>query len=360
MSDSDTAENQAKPVNLDRTLARVRALIAKAEAEIAPGATDTEREYALKEQQAAREMADALMLRYAIERATVNASLPAAERVKPMKISVEIGAHDSDILGYIAQLATDIAAHCRCKIRAYGQYDYQAKAWVAKVYGFESDVKYFEYLYTTLRLHMLGVLIPKFDPTLSMEENCYRLHEAGYNWLEMAAMQGWRKFPNQEGVPGHLIRYYNQQLDEEKPAGQVGGMYKRPYYAACKIKGETPKKIAAGATEGFRRGAALGYTDQLRRRLRQVRVAREGQSTNGQALMLRSSFEDVEAMYREDNPELFVKVVVETDGKPARKVRMKAYKAPSINFQGYGAGVSHANKADLNAGMNGGSRREIQ
>ena len=343
-------------VNLDRTLARVRALIAKAEAPIAEGATDTERQAAIIEQNSAREMADALMLKYAINEAVANATKPVQDRTKPIRITVEVGRWDADILGYLGQLCEDVADHCRCKTRMWGQFsDYTYRA---KVYGFESDVRYFELLYTTLRLHMLGVLMPRMDPQLSLEENCYRLHEAGYNWLQMAAMDGWKKYPGQKGVPGHLIDYYNQGpnplFDGRVLSGKLGGYYKRAYERACKAKGESTKIIPAGGTETYRRSAAMGYTSRLRQRLDAIKRGRDG--TPGAGIVLRSRFEDVEAMFREDNPELF-RVYEPQPEEPGKKVkvRMRKYVPPKFSDAGYGAGVSYANKADLNTGV--GSKR---
>jgi hypothetical protein len=347
------SDNEVRDMSLDSALRKVRGLIAKAEDLNNPESVS----YNPAEAEACSKMADVLMFKYALKDAMADQAKPAEERTKPCKIEVEIGGWDSDIIGYIARLSMDIADHCRCKIRPYGYYDYVANAWQAKVYGFQSDVKYFEFLYTTLRLHMLGVLIPKFESNLTMEENCYRLHNAGYNWLEMAAMQGWKKYPRQDkNTPGHLVRYYNQKTDEELPAGKVGGMYKRPYYRACELKGESPVKIPAGTTDNYRKDAANGYTDQLRARLRMMREAREGQS-KGTEVVLLSRFEDIEAMYREDNPELFV-APSEGSGKTV-KVRMGRIKQRRFSEAGYSTGVAHANTAELGTGVGNTRKGEI-
>ena len=70
-------------MEFDKVLARVRKLVAMAEAEIAPGATAEERQAALVEQQRARSMADALMLEYEIAEITADQARPASERQKP-------------------------------------------------------------------------------------------------------------------------------------------------------------------------------------------------------------------------------------------------------------------------------------
>jgi hypothetical protein len=353
--------NEDNSVNLDKILSRVRTLIAKAEHPIADGATPTEREAAIVEQTEAMRMADALMLRYRIDRAMANNAMPAATRTKPVIIEVEVGDGYSDIIGHIGSLCQDIATHCRCRVRLWSRYEFKDgnATYFAKIYGFEGDAKYFEMLYTTLRLHMLGLLMPRFDPALSFEDNCYHLHNAGYNWMQMAAMQGWKKFPGQKGVAGHLIRYYNQKLGQEDTAGKIGGgIYKKAYQKACKARGEAPKVIAAGSTDTYRKSAASGYTTRLAQRLYNIREGRDSDSRTGE-LVLRSTFEDLDALFREDNPDLFKKIEATAEVSTGKKYRPKKYKEPSFSQAGYGTGVSHADRADLGTGIGGAPAKEI-
>jgi hypothetical protein len=307
-------------------------------------------------------MADALMFRFAIKEAQIRTSQPADERIKPVKISVEIGKWNSDMLGWIGSVCEDVANHCRCKVRLWSGHN-DENVWVAKVYGFESDVRYFEILYTTLRHHFLGILMPRMDPQLSLQENAYRLHEAGYNWLDMAGMDGWKKYPGQpKSTPGHLVEYYNQDLNPpfggRTTAGKIGGMYKRAYQAACRERGEAPRVISAGGTRGYRSSAAMGYESRLNQRLAAAREAREGQP--GEGIVLRSAFEDVEAMYREDNPELFKKIEPREEDKGTKqRVRKVRYSYPKFNEGAYAAGVKYANTADLGTGVGGAPRREL-
>ena len=133
---------------LAKVLARVRKLIALAEHESTPDA----------EAQLAREQADALMLKFTIDEAMVDAARPAEERGKPTVITVEMAS--GDMLGYVGMLIGRIARHCRCKARLYTSFDHQNNQYNAKVYGFTADLRYFQILYTTVRLHMLGILRP--------------------------------------------------------------------------------------------------------------------------------------------------------------------------------------------------------
>jgi hypothetical protein len=228
----------------------------------------------------------------------------------------------------------------------------------AKVYGFEGEARYFEMLYTTQRLHMMRMLMPRFDPAMSFEDNCYHLHNAGYNWMQMAAMQGWKKFPNQTGVPGHLIRYYNQKLGQEDTAGKIGGgIYKKAYHAACKARGEVPVKIAAGSTDHYRKSAATAYTTRLRQRLAMIRNSREQSSKAGE-LILASTMDDLDALFREDNPDLFKETPVNNNVKvKAPRVKMPKYKP--AHEGAWEVGTRYANAADLGTGVGGRPAKEL-
>jgi hypothetical protein len=346
---SDTV-NEA-PEGLSSVLNKVRKLIDFAEAPVAPGATQAERDASNAEKEAARLRADALMLKYAVSEAMAQGMRPADVRVKPVKIAVELGRWDSDIIAYIGGIADELAVHCRCKIRNYATH--RNGVWFANVYGFESDVRYFEHLYTVLRLHMLGVLMPKVESTLSLDENCYRLHSAGYNWLDIAAMYGWGLHARGTG-PNKLYR--NKHDGEVKTMYQVGSMYKSAYYRAIAARGEQPVKVAAGGVKTYRKSAAQGYYTRMNQRLRAIR---EGRGT-GSELVLASRMDDIEEMFREDNPELFRKIEPSPeDSKPPRKVRQRKYVPPPFNAQAYGTGVRHANTADLGTGVGGAQAKQI-
>jgi hypothetical protein len=315
-------------MSLDSVLSKVRKLIAVAE----DPNTDP------KVATSYREMADALMLKHAVDETQAEASRPAEQRTRPIIITVEIGG-DSDIIGYFGSLCDMVARHCRCRALLYTAW--RDGVWVAKVYGFESDARYFELLYTTIRLHMLGVLIPRIDRNSSLSENCYRLHNAGYNWLEIARMYGWSKVGLREGT-----EMWRDSEGNDKTKFHVGGIYKRAYYQATKERGEQPTKISAGGTATYRKSAAYGYTSRLTQRLRQVESNRQA----GTEILLASRVDDLDALFRDDNPEMFLEVPEEDpkNSKPARRRKAPTF---SFNEQAYGVGVRHANTADLSTGV---------
>src|SRR5487761_145191 len=234
-------------MELNKVLERVRLLIAKAEASIAPGATPAEREATLIEQASARKMADALMLEYAIDEIQAQRANPASLHSKPGMIVIAVSSN-TDLLGWVAQLSHDVAQHCRCRVRHYANYSREFHQWESKVYGFESDLRYFEILYTTLRLHMLGALDPKPDPTKSIEENSYILHNAGLNWYDIAQAYGWLETPTLEPDDpikqihpnGHTNMYKNKETGERLPWSKAVGVYQKAYQRAIEQRNEAP------------------------------------------------------------------------------------------------------------------------
>jgi len=328
-------------INLDSVLSKVRGLIAKAEHESTPP----------HEAELARQMADALMLKYTIKEI---GEQPAAQRAKPMILTIQIGP-ESDVQGYFAGLLRDIAKHCRCRSRLYTSWT--DGCWNAKVYGFEPDVRYFEMLYTTVRLHMLGILLPKVDPSESLEENAYRLHSSGYNWLQIAEMYGWRKYDYRrpylsgELPPNGLKVPYWHKDEGWQPATQVGSRIKRAYHRAVKERGENGQIIAANGTTSYRKSAADGYTGMIRRRLYEMAKSRE----SGNELILRSLIDDIDKLFKEDNPDLFVEVKEEPSNAKKTKTRLPRYKPLNLNMDAYRRGADHARTADLDAHHRAGS-----
>jgi hypothetical protein len=259
-----------------------------------------------EEADSARSMADALMLKYAIDEALLDATRPASEQMKPAIITIQL-TDSRDMLYEMLDLANNIARFCRCLIRYGSKYDHEAHAYVTKVYGYDSDLRYFEYLYTTLRLHMIDALRPKYDPSESLEKNAYRLHSAGFNWLEIAAMQGWKKMGKYDWEDVCTLEEYydmkdpmvNRETGEWGPSMRIGSAIKRAFNRECAARGEDFRtfQITAGGSKTFRSDAISGYSTRIARRLREQDGKRTGIGTS---LALRA--DAIEDAYREDNP----------------------------------------------------------
>ncbi len=377
-------------MELNKVLGRINKLMALAEHESTPPA----------EAQSAREQADRLMLSYAVEEAQLDEARPAAERMKPEFITVEVGEY-GELIGHIAGLMNTIAGHCRCIVKHYthsavnedGKYVYYSK-----VYGYASDLRYFEILWTTVRLHAVSALVPGISRSESDEDNAYRLHEAGYNWLDIAGFYGWKKVTYEHRIwreherglisdelyekyqNGKAEIWYNENTDEYRTNWQLGSKVKRAYHNACKARGEQPKKITAGGATTYRKSAARGYSSMIQQRLRRMRAESTG---TGSALVLRS--DALRDYFREDNqreftrcpaceklsrdpykcefcgqfiadpPEACKACAASKSGHCRAHPKGSSYRDMPFNGQAYAAGSERARSADLMVGDRVGS-----
>jgi len=270
-------------VNIDKMLERVRLLIQKAEHPSTPP----------EEADACRSKADSLMLKYALDSAMLDASRPAAARMKPGRIEVDLGLHGDPIIYEIVLLGHYAAKHCRCKsiwIQSYFGVD------TLRVYGYESDLRYFELLYTTLYLHMSRVLSPKIDPDKSLEENAYNFRNAGLNWIDIAKLYGWVRLPKavcDMAYKGEAM-FCNKDTGNIESIMAIWQYYRTAYYRAIRERGEESRDIPFGesGTPGYRKNAAKGYVSEIRTRLARAR----GERAAGTELVLKDRSEEIDKL----------------------------------------------------------------
>lgn len=301
----------------DKVLAKIRGLIQKAEHPSTPP----------EEAKACHEMADALMLKYTIDRATVDASKPSAERQKPAAVTLRLCEFSNPLETQFSMLSVAVANHTRCQVVLTS--DWIRRTVNIRVFGFESELRYFEILYTTLLLHMSGIFFPKPDNGASLEDNLLRLRHLGLNWLQMAEVYGWRKTGRL--IDGDKIEYINAQGDR-KTNWQLGSFYKRTTHRAMRDRGMVITSIPAGtsrkhAGDDWRRSAATGYVTEIDVRLQAARGKREA----GTDIILRSDQLAIEAMKNEEFDTL-VPVVGEDY---------------NLSTEAYDHGRQHAQSADI-------------
>lgn len=404
---SDAEESAPKAFNLDQVLTKVRKLTAQAEHienmsedDLAQNYPDPEaRERFRKEAATFRSVADALMLKYAIDQAMISDAAPAAEKMIPAFAEFAIAAPGS-LLSHVDDLMRVIASHCRCMVRSYTRLDKESGAWMAKVYGYKHDLAYFEILWTTLRLHMIGAFRPVIDPSASLSENCYRLHNAGFNLLEIVKMYGWvdvspydshveawaATHPGFDPWAERKKWFYNRDTGEVSDLHPLKVFYSRAYRNECKRRGEDYRPSAAGGSESYREDAAAGYVSIIRQRIRQIEG---GRADIGSALVLSS--EGLLDYYREQNPGAFTRCphcsklsasqytcdrckeeIAPRPAAPApckrcaaaksgycRDHRPLRYNYRKLNDAGYSAGAAHARTADLTGNKVGGTKKQI-
>jgi hypothetical protein len=368
-------------VDINKALSMVRKLVERAEhPETSPA-----------EANACRERADALMLKYAIDEAIARSSQPEAERSKPDSLEVAVIGQGTDISGYVAAMLGETARHCRCLVRHYTRYDKEERTWVSTVYGFSHDLRYFEMLYTSLRLHMLGALMPKVNPAESIEANVYRLHNAGFNWLEIARIYGLRQVADSTTAwrlraDGKITDDMMARCDKDKGAtiwydrgkdeylGNWQLPHKRAYQREIKRRGEAPRKIAANGSRTYRLSAAQGYINMLSQRFHDLERSRK----TGSELVLAGSANDLESWFREQNPSDYTRCPrcgkLSTNpyecefcgqfikDKPEMKAgRFSAFKPAPFDERAYQLGTEHALTADITPGNKvGGEKKGIE
>jgi len=327
-------------MEVNKRLERVRKLIAMAEHE----RTDP------VEAQAFREAADKIMLEEAIEWATVRDAMPAEARSKPETILVETASR-----GHLSWQATTllrrVAEHCRCRMRSYAVRN-EGKTY-HKVYGFESDIRYVEVLYSTLQLHMFDVLAPRYDSDATLEDNAYRLHNAGFNWLEIAKMMGYRKLSRWDSDHSDAVKDPWRAPDGDIVSEhQIGSRVKRAYKREIARRGEAYRTIAASSARTYRTCAAQGYMDRITQRLDEV----EKKRGTGSELVLHRSAADLEEYFYQDNEDMRPKPPKPYEPCPrceanpsghCRKHPKGSWTEVPWDERAYRNGVAHANTADL-------------
>ena len=319
-------------MELSSVLGKVRALIERAEHPDTPE----------HEAKACRERADKLMQKYAIDEWQTKAKAP--KSFKPDRVRINLGQPDSEFLSETATLCNEVASFCNCTSIwmkgsgvKWGDYTREEYSWV---YGYESDLRYFELLFTTLYLHMSGAIFPKPDLTKSIGENAYELRNAGLNWIEIAKAYGWREVPRWDGEPKNV--YVNDNVPGvPKRVGwsQAVGQYERAYRKVIKAKGEQIVRIPPNGARTYRLNAAQGYLHRISQRLRMVK----SQRGTGTEIMLRDKTQNINALIAEMHPELST--------NQARKVK--------YNADAYARGTYHANTASLNPEAGAGSSPAI-
>jgi len=320
-------------MELSKALERVRQLIEKAEAPIAEGATPAEAEATRIEQASARKLADKIMADYAIQEWQA-LKTGGATSAKTDRIKIDVGDGGDPFLERLAALVNVVALHCRCVsiwMKGSGIKDYRKEyCWV---YGFQSDLRYFELLYTTLHLHMAGALLPSPDPALTMNENAYTFRQAGLNWIEIAVAWGWYEVPREPGEARNMYR--NRETGERVSWARSVGRIKKAALAEYAKRGETPPRIPPSAALNFRYNAINGYIAKIGQRLREAR----SEVGSGAEIVLRDRSQNVAAAVAEDFPNL------------------SSAKADTVRFnpEAYARGTRHAATASLNPEATAGS-----
>lgn len=217
---------------------KIRALLASADSEEAlgnEGAAESLRAKALE-----------WMDRYKIAEEAALAEDPTI--AEPIHITIEFQPRDFAMASFYAGLIVLLAHHTEVKVDLgrTSSWDYRVT-----VVGYEGDVRYLEFLWTSAFLMFTTKIDPKWNPEASVEENVFYLRQAGFKRADIADMAGW---------------------DGRKASDRT--KVQRIYFAECKRRNVSA--VAAGLgfqTKDYRAAYAQGFNDNLAARLRRARDA---------------------------------------------------------------------------------------
>ena len=311
---------------LDSMLRKVQGLLAKADHPNTP----------VPEAESARNMAEALMMKYRIDE-TSAANRGELPGFKPEWRTFVVCNHGSEFVNIYRSMASSIVAH----VGARAVTRYIDGNVVCEAVGYASDLRMAEVLYTSAQLAFQTKLEPKYDPSLSEQENAYHMRSAG--------MEGWRIAEAIYGRTDKALR------------PKVRAMFK----AEAIKRGEDPSILLGkgNSVKLFRESYAKGFEQEIWSRLNRMRSARGAEATG---LVLASRDEDVAEAFYEKYPQYRP---VKTAGaigwtdpskecpkcKAAKSgycrehsyLKPRAYEAPRVNGAAYRRGVDAAAAADL-------------
>lgn len=317
-------------MELNKVLERVRKLIDQAE----------HPNTGAEEAQKFRAKADQMMLDYAIEQADLDATRPAEQRTTPETLKIDLIRSGSPVRYEIVKIAGYLADHCRLRIVIHNFFDDEfIENWGrssffdeyntgATLVGYASDLRYFELMWTVVQLHFSGAVDPRPDASLSFDENCYRMHEAGITYRKMVQM---------------LFKEELTNFTAEKEIRKYGGRCKAAYKRECVKRGEEPRAIPN--PDIYQKSFAKAYANRVFWRLQDMKGSQSGGRTT--ALVLRT--ETVDEKFRELFPDLGTIDVEKDDGKRDAQGWIAGYQAGGeVDLSGQRMGASEsANRPEL-------------
>lgn len=242
--------------NLDKILGKVQALIARADHPRTPAA----------EADACRNKAEALMFKYRIDETLAAQEQQGKMGLRPVWRTIWISPETGPWGTSYRTLAASVAAHVG--IRAVVTYAVAEDGtyWhVMQACGYDSDLRYAELLLTACTLAFSSKLEPKYDASLSDEDNAYAMRQGG--------MERWKIAEALFGAP----------WDKAKTR-RVTALFKK----ACAERGEDPSHLLGRNVnvKTYRQSYAQGFVYTLHDRMRRMRQAR-GADASGLVLASR-------------------------------------------------------------------------
>ncbi len=308
-----TSEQPHSAEKLDAMMRKIKNLIARADHPNTPEA----------EADTAREMAEKLMIKYRIDESTlIESGALVGELFKPGLRVMDIGFSNSEYITTYRNIMAYIVDHVGARM-VYGfEVRDGQRAMIAKVVGYEADLRFAEVLFMHAKVFFESRMEPKPDPTLSDQENVYRMRNAGMERIRIASIMGWTK---------------------------GGAKVTRLYKAACIEKGEDPDAMTGKGNnvKVFREMYAESFQTQLWSNLFRARNAAD-QAEGGLVLVGRK--EKVDEAFYQEYPHLRPVPVERGIGEEPTRRAAREYKQSKADADKQARRYTKAGQAGMRAG----------
>jgi hypothetical protein len=258
--------------NFDKVLDQIRKLLALADHPNTPP----------HEADLARARAEAKMLQYRIEEATlVSKGIHGNSNggLTPVWRTLTIANSSSEFADYYRS----IAASCLTHVGGIGVTKWENGYIILDACGYLTDLTYLDVLMTACLLEFGKRLEPKFDPSISIEENIYNMRSAGME----------RK---------RIARIVFGEWETENEMKAKNRKVTRIFKEESLRRGENPDDVLGRGNnmQTFRRSYADGFKDQINMRLWRMRTS---VGEDSKALVLADRKEKVREAFYEKYPQ---------------------------------------------------------
>jgi hypothetical protein len=240
--------------------------------------------------------AEALMLKYRIEETMLTAEEKMVAGISVIWEEFPVCDVNSEFVSTYRGIASTIIAHFEIR-GVYRVKDVNGvRMHVVEVVGYESDLRFFELLFTEAALAFGKRLEPKYDRNLSDQVNAYLMRSAG--------------------MEGHRIAMAIYGRDDKNLRPKVRRMFEQEAI----LRGEDPKPLLGRGVnvKQFRKSYAEGFDYEFYSRLHKAKFAA---AQVEQGLVLASRKDQIDEAFYERYPQY-------------RPVEVKGY-VPSGNFVGH-------------------------
>lgn len=211
-------------------------------------------------------------------------------------------------------------------------YDWSTGDRVMTIVGYEADIRYAEALYMGARLLFADRMEPKVDPSLSDQENVYRLRSAGLERRKVAEMMGWVK---------------------------GGAKVTRLYKAACDERGEDPALTGRGTSvKDFKDAYTDAFTLEFWTRLYNAKNAIDQETGGG--LVLHGRLDRIKEAAYQRWPELRPTPLDRAIGEEPKRKAQRLYKETAADRKRAARRYTAGGQAGIKAGRKAASEVDVK